>query len=158
MTTVLNAQNAIVAEIRLRESWVLAIPVRIDTALDAWRFQRAIESALKAGNRRRVLVDARMTVPSSREVNALMWKWSVASLHFDALAILNQSSVLTVAARMQALALGTRKIGVFDEPSAATAWLLAQPQRNAVSEIRRVVSSKSGRIHIPPSSSSKRQR
>jgi hypothetical protein len=157
MTRVLNAEDGVVAEIRFRESWVLAIPLLLGSLVDTWRFQRAIEAGLKAANRRLVLIDARLVPLLSREVNDRMWAWAVSSPQLDALAILNQSPVLTIAARMRALALGTRRVGIFTEPSQAASWLLAQPRRKAISEIRRVGSG-GGRIHLSATPASKRQR
>jgi hypothetical protein len=157
MTRVLNAQDGVVAEIRFRERWVLAIPMLLGSVVDAWRFQQGIEAALKAANRRLVLIDARLMPLLSREVNDRMWTWAVSSPQLDALAIVNQSPVLTIAARMRALAIGTRRIGIFTEPSQAASWLLTQPSRKAVSEIRRVGSG-GGRIHLPATPTSKRQR
>jgi hypothetical protein len=125
MVTIRNARNETAAEVNAEQKWVLAISLCLESVTDAWRFQQAIDGELKAGGQRRVLVDARRAKLSTKEINESMWAWVRSNRHFDCLAIVNESPVLSVAAQMKATSIGTTKVKVFHSLEEATRWLLA---------------------------------
>lgn len=125
MSRVLNERGEVAAEVYAKPGFVLAVPLQIDSVLVAERFQQGVTSSLRASGRRAVMMDARRAAVSSQEVNESRWNWASKTSHFDVLAILNQSSVLSVAVKMKALAMGTKKVRVFTDLNEATHWLSA---------------------------------
>jgi hypothetical protein len=126
MQTLHNARNQLAAEVSAQTKWVQAVSLSLETAADARHFQQAIEAELRTSGTRRVLVDARKAILSSAEVNESMWRWVRSSQSFDLLAIVNQSSVLTVAAQMKATSIGIKKVKVFHSFFDAARWLGAR--------------------------------
>jgi len=125
MSRVLNERGEVAAEVFAKPAFVLAVPLQIDSVLVAQRFQQAVTSTLRASGRQAVMMDARQAAVSSPEVNESMWNWASKTPHFQVLAIVNQSSVLSVAAKMKALAMGAKKVRVFVDLDEATRWLTA---------------------------------
>jgi hypothetical protein len=123
-TEVLNARSEVVAEVAAGEGYVVAISLRLETVVDAWRFQQAIDERLRSSGLRHVLVDARKALVSPPLVNESMWVWVNAGRSFDRLAILNVSPVLTETAKKKTAAIGTSKVNVFTSSKEAVAWLL----------------------------------
>jgi hypothetical protein len=123
MPTIRNALGEIAAEVKAQPKWVLAVSLALESVEDAEHFQQAIDAELLISRTRKVLVDARRAKLSTHAMNESMWNWVRTSQSFDLLAIINQSSVLTVAATMKARAIGTKKVAVFHNFGEATKWL-----------------------------------
>ena len=130
MTVVLNSRYQIIAEVAEQDTLVLAAPLALESLDDTRCFREAVEAALKASGTRSVLVDARRAKPSSKEVNESMWHWVKTCPHFDHLAIVNQSATLSVAASMQATAIGSKKVKVFTDLLLAVRWLVTRRQHD----------------------------
>jgi hypothetical protein len=123
MAVLHNAKHQVAAEVTEQQKWVQAVSLNLASVTDAQKFQQLIDAELRASGKRRVLVDARQAKISSHDINDSMWSWVQTSQHFDFLAIVNQSDVLTVAAKMKARAIGTKKVKVFESFLEAVMWL-----------------------------------
>ena len=128
MRTLRNSSQEVIAEVTAQPKLVLAVPLVITTVADTLLLQEAIDRELEANGTRRVLIDARRANLSTREMSESMWAWVSKSPFFDRIAVVNQSTVLSVAASMKATAIGTKRFKVFQEFAAAARWLLLLPR------------------------------
>jgi hypothetical protein len=123
--TILNGRGAVAAEVTPKDKWVEVATLQIESVEDTKALQIVIERELAASTSGRVLLDARKAALSTPEMNDSMWQWVRSSRHLERLAIINQSSALSVAVRMRAKAMGTKKVAVFEKFQAAARWLVA---------------------------------
>lgn len=119
-----NSQGEVIAAVSTERELVHATSLKLESVADATSFQRLVDIELRVSGTRLVLLDAREATLSSTEMNESMWRWVGASSDFDRLAIVNRSPVLSVAAKMKATAIGTKKVMVFHDFQAAVRWLL----------------------------------
>jgi len=124
MRIIRNQRGEVAAEITAQTKWVQAVSLKLASVADAVAFQEAIDLELVASKTRRVLVDARQAELSTKAMNESMWSWVRSTPHFDRLAIVNQSPAISVAARMKAKSIGTKKVTVVHQFQQAAHWLM----------------------------------
>ncbi len=120
-----NARGEVAAEVTPKDKWVEVATLQIESVEDTKALQLVIDGELGASTSGRVLLDARKAALSTPEMNDSMWQWVRSSRHLERLAIVNQSSALSVAVRMRAKAIGTKKVAVFEKFQDAARWLVA---------------------------------
>lgn len=92
---------------------------------EARAFQQEIEAALRNHGVRKALMDNRETDLPDEEMRTFMNTWSENREHFDALAIVVESTMVKVRSTMEAIAHGAMR-RAFNSIEEAETWLLSR--------------------------------